>query len=52
LSQLSAAAVAVLATSAIMLLVWVFFFTKTSLRSSAFSFAETLLRTCDTVQRA
>jgi hypothetical protein len=30
-------------------LVWVFFFTKTSLRTCAFSFAETLLRTCDTL---
>jgi hypothetical protein len=27
----------------------VFFFTKASLRTSAFSFAETLLRTCDTL---
>jgi uncharacterized membrane protein YuzA (DUF378 family) len=49
LNQLSAAAVASLAVSGVMLLIWVFFFTKTSLRTSAFSFAETLLRTCDTL---
>jgi hypothetical protein len=30
-------------------LVWLFFFTKTSLRTCAFSFAETLLRTCATL---
>jgi hypothetical protein len=50
LSQLSPAAIASLAVSAVMLLVWLFFFTRTSLRTSAFSFAETLLRTCDTMQ--
>jgi hypothetical protein len=50
LSQLSAAAVASLAVSGVMLLIWVFFFTSTSLRTSAFSFAETPLRTCDTLQ--
>jgi len=43
-------AIASLAVSGVMLLVWVFFFTKTSLRTCAFSFAETLLRTCDTLQ--
>ena len=50
LGQLSPAAVASLAVSGAMLLVWLFFFTRTSLRTSAFSFAETLLRTCDTLQ--
>jgi hypothetical protein len=50
LTQLSPAAVASLAVSGVMLLVWVFFFTKTSLRTSAFSFAQTLLRTCDVLQ--
>jgi len=49
LGQLSPPAIASLAISGVMLLVWVFFFTKTSLRTSAFSFAETLLRTCDTL---
>jgi hypothetical protein len=50
LSQLSPAAVASLAVSGVMLLIWLFFVTRTSLRTSAFSFAETLLRTCDTLQ--
>jgi len=50
LGQLSPAAIASLSVSGVMLLVWLFFFTKTTLRSSAFSFAETLLRTCDTLQ--
>jgi len=40
-------AIASLATSTIMLLVWLFFFTKTSLKTSAFTYAETLLRACD-----
>jgi len=47
--QLSPPAIASLAVSGVMLLVWVLFFTKTSLRTCAFSFAETLLRTCDTL---
>jgi hypothetical protein len=50
LGQLSPAAIASLVVSGVMLLVWLFFFTKTSVRGSAFSFAETLLRTCDTLQ--
>jgi hypothetical protein len=50
LDQLSAASIASLAASGVMLLIWVFFFTTTSLRTCAFSFAETLLRTCDTLQ--
>lgn len=50
LTQLSPAGIASLAVSAVMLLVWVFFFTKTSLRTSAFTFAQTLLRTCDVLQ--
>jgi hypothetical protein len=49
LGQQSPAAIASLAVSAVMLLVWLLFFTRTSLRTSAFSFAETLLRTCDTL---
>jgi hypothetical protein len=48
--HLSPTAIASLAVSGVMLLVWLFFFTKTSVRGSAFSFAETLLRTCDTLQ--
>ena len=50
LAQLSPAAMAALAVSAVMLLVWIFFFTKTSVRTTAFSFAEALLRTCDVLQ--
>jgi hypothetical protein len=49
LGRLSPPAIASLAASGMMLLVWVLFFTKTSLRTCAFSFAETLLRTCDTL---
>lgn len=50
LAQLSSASVASVAVSSVMLLVWVLFFTKNSLRTSAFTFAQTLLRTCDTLQ--
>jgi hypothetical protein len=50
LTQLSPVGIASLAVSGVMLLVWVFFFTKTSLRTSAFTFAQTLLRTCDVLQ--
>lgn len=50
LSRFSPAAIASLAVAGMMLLVWLFFFTKTSVRTSAFSFAEMLLRTCDTLQ--
>ena len=50
LAQLPTPAIASLAVSGVMLLVWVFFFTKTSLRTSAFTFAQSLLRTCDVVQ--
>jgi hypothetical protein len=50
LTQLSPPAIASLAVSGVMFLVWVFFFTKTSVRTGAFSFARTLLRTCDALQ--
>jgi hypothetical protein len=46
-AQLSPQVIASLAVAGVMLLVWLFFFTKTSLRTSAFTFAQTLLRTCD-----
>jgi hypothetical protein len=52
LGQLSPPAIASLAVSGVMLLVWMFFFTKTSLRTCAFTFAETLLRTCDTLSNS
>ena len=47
LGQLSPPTIASLAVSGMMLLVWMFFFAKTSLRTCAFSFGWTLLRTCD-----
>lgn len=47
--QLTPAAIASLAASGAMLLVWFFFFTKSSLRTAAFTYAEMLLRTCDTL---
>jgi hypothetical protein len=43
-------ATASLIVSGIMAVAWVFFFTKSSVRSAAFTYAETLLRTCDTLQ--
>jgi hypothetical protein len=49
-TQLSSATIASLAVSSLMLLIWIFFFTRASLRTSAFTFAQTLLRTCDTLQ--
>jgi len=49
LAQLSPAAISSLAASGVMLLVWLFFFTKSSLRTAAFTYAEMLLRTCDTL---
>jgi hypothetical protein len=49
LMRMSTAPIASLTVSGVMFLVWLFFFTKTSLRTSAFSFAEALLRTCDTL---
>lgn len=48
LTQMSPQSMASVAVSAVMLLVWLFFFTRTSLRTSASTFAKTLLRTCDT----
>jgi hypothetical protein len=40
-------AISSLATSISMLFIWFFFFTKTSLQTAAFTYAETLLRACD-----
>jgi hypothetical protein len=37
-----------LIVSAVMVVAWMFFFTKASVRTAAFSYAETLLRACDT----
>jgi hypothetical protein len=49
LGRMSDAAVASLAVSTVMLLAWLLFFTKSSVRSAAFTYAEMLLRTCDTL---
>ena len=38
-----------LAGSLVMLLMWMLFFTKESVRTAAFTYAETLLRSCDTL---
>jgi hypothetical protein len=50
LAQLPPTAIASLVLSGLLVFVWVFFFTKTTLRTSAFTFAEMLLRTCDILQ--
>jgi len=50
LGRLSDAAVASIVVSTVMLLAWVFFFTKSSVRNAAVTYAEALLRTCDTLQ--
>lgn len=47
--RLPDAAVASLVVSTAMMVAWLFFFTKSSLRTAAFTYAETLLRTCDTL---
>ena len=47
LSRLPDTATASLMVSVVMVLVWMFFFTKVSVRSIAFTYAEMLLRACD-----
>ena len=47
LMALPETAIASLAVSGFMLAVWTVFFTKTSTRTAAFTYAETLLRACD-----
>jgi hypothetical protein len=49
LSQMPQSATASLVVSAIMLAAWLLFFTKSSTRSAAFTYAETLLRACDSL---
>jgi hypothetical protein len=49
LSQMREPATASLIVSAIMIVTWMLFFTKTSVRTAAFTYAETLLRACDTI---
>jgi len=48
-SQMPEPATASLIVSAMLIVSWLFFFTKSSVRTAAFSYAETLLRACDTV---
>jgi hypothetical protein len=50
LSRLPEPATASLIVSAVMILVWLLFFTKASARTAAFTYAEALLRACDTLQ--
>jgi len=50
LSRLPEPATASLILSAVMILVWLLFFTKASARTAAFTYAEALLRACDTLQ--
>jgi hypothetical protein len=47
--RMSEPAIASLVVSIVMIVVWLFFFTKASVRTSAFTYAETLLRACDMV---
>ena len=35
--------------SVVLIVSWLFFFTKSSVRTAAFTYAETLLRACDTL---
>lgn len=46
-TTLTDTAISSLAVSTIMLSIWVFFFTKNSLKTAAFTYAEALLRACD-----
>lgn len=46
-SNLSESATACLVVSIAMILVWLFFFTKNTVRTAAFTYAEALLRSCD-----
>ena len=47
--RVSEAAATSLIVSVVMIAVWIFFFTRANLRNSAFTYAETLLRACDTL---
>jgi hypothetical protein len=49
LSRIQAPAVSCLIVSAVMIIAWVLFFTKNSVRTAAFTYADMLLRTCDTL---
>jgi hypothetical protein len=49
LSRMPAPALSCLTLSAVMIGVWLSFFTRTSLRTAAFTYAEMLLRACETL---
>ena len=49
LPRMPEAATASLIVSAVMLVAWMLFFTKSSARTAAFTYAETLLRGCDSL---
>jgi len=49
LSQMPEPAIASLVISSVMTVAWLFFFTKRSTRTAAFTYAETLLRACDSL---
>lgn len=49
LSRMTEPATASLIVSAVMVVVWTLFFTKASARTAAFTYAETLLRACDSL---
>jgi hypothetical protein len=48
-SRLPEPATASLILSVVLIVSWLFFFTKSSVRTAAFTYAETLLRACDTL---
>jgi hypothetical protein len=49
LSRMPEPATASLVVSTVMIVVWLLFFTKSSARTAAFTYAETLLRACDSM---
>jgi hypothetical protein len=49
LPRMPASSFACLTVSAVMILAWLLFFTRASLRTAAFTYAEMLLRACDTL---
>jgi hypothetical protein len=49
LAQMPDSATAALVVSTAMLVAWILFFTKASTRTAAFTYAETLLRACDSI---
>jgi hypothetical protein len=48
---MSSTAIGSLVCSTVMLLVWLFFITKASVRTAAFTYAEMLLRACDVLMQ-